>query len=170
MEEQAGSGQAWRSPVHRVLVGVDRSEVARHALMWAGALARPLGAEVVAVHVVGLLERLQTTSAGSGTDGHDELAEALATWCAPLDQFGIRWRSRLLEGSPVPVLLAAVDEEGAELVVVGSRGGGGFPELRLGSTSHQLAEHAHRPVLIVAPDAPLPEPVGAGSAEVAAGW
>ena len=46
-------------------------------------------------------------------------------------------------------LLAAADEEDADLIVVGSRGLGGFPQLLLGSTSTQLAQHSSRPVTIV---------------------
>lgn len=144
------------SPVRRILVGVDGSDVARHALLWAAALARPLGAEVVAVHVVGLIERMRAGAADELTDPRAELESTLRTWCTPVRDTGVRWRAQLLEGSPVPTLLAAIDEEEAELVVVGTRGTGGFPELRLGSTSHQLAERAHCPVLIISPDAPAP--------------
>jgi nucleotide-binding universal stress UspA family protein len=52
----------------------------------------------------------------------------------------------------VPVLLGAAETEQADLIVLGTRGLGGFPELMLGSTSLQMAEHSARPVLIVPPE------------------
>jgi nucleotide-binding universal stress UspA family protein len=51
-------------------------------------------------------------------------------------------------------LLEVADEVDADLIAVGSRGLGGFPELLLGSTSTQLAQHSRRPVLIVPHPAP----------------
>jgi len=48
-------------------------------------------------------------------------------------------------------LLRAAEDEDADLVVVGSRGAGGFSDLHLGSTSHQVALYADRPVTIVPP-------------------
>jgi nucleotide-binding universal stress UspA family protein len=53
------------------------------------------------------------------------------------------------DGSPVTALLAVAEDEGADLIVVGSRGLGGYPEQLLGSTSTQVAQHAPCPVAIV---------------------
>lgn len=155
-EPATESGVTPASVIRRILVGVDGSPFARLALEWAVALARPLDAEVIAVHVAGLLERFDGAEPVP-VHGHlEELETAFSEWCRPLEGSGVRWRGRLLQGPPVPTLLRAVSDEGVDVVVVGTRGTGGFPELRLGSTSHQLAEHAGRPVLIVPPDAPAP--------------
>ena len=61
-------------------------------------------------------------------------------------------RLLFVDGAPVPILLSAAQCEAVDVIVVGSRGVGGFPELLLSSTSHQLAEHPRCPVLIVAPE------------------
>jgi len=51
---------------------------------------------------------------------------------------------------PVEELINASKE--AELIVLGSRGAGGFTRLMLGSTADQVARHAHCPVTIVPPE------------------
>jgi nucleotide-binding universal stress UspA family protein len=141
--------------VQRVLVGMDGSENAQRALGWAMLLARQLEAELIAVHAIGLLAHL---GEGPPVPSHSHLAElrhALEReWGAPLDASGITHRFLLQDGAPVPVILSAAVREGIDLIVLGSRGTGGFAELLLGSTSHQVAEHATCPVLIVPPETP----------------
>lgn len=51
------------------------------------------------------------------------------------------------QGAPAQVLID--ESEGAEMLILGSRGHGGFPGLLLGSVSHSCAQHAHCPVLIM---------------------
>ena len=55
-----------------------------------------------------------------------------------------------VNGFPVEELLAAAQD--ADIIVLGSRGAGGFTRLLLGSVSSQIAQHAPCPVLIVPPD------------------
>jgi len=54
---------------------------------------------------------------------------------------------RVVEGRPAAVLVN--ESQGADLLVVGSRGHGGFAGLLLGSVSQQCAHHAACPVVIV---------------------
>lgn len=138
--------------VERILVGVDGSDSSKRALEWAVALAERFGAEVVAVHAIGLLTRLDD---GPPVPSHGHLDEVRSVfesrWCESLVGSAVPHRLLCLDGPPSLVLLDAASHENADLVVVGSRGTGGFAELRLGSTSHQVAEHSSRPVLIVPP-------------------
>jgi nucleotide-binding universal stress UspA family protein len=135
----------------RIIVAVDGSENSLAAVGWAAGLAEATGAEVVAVHAVGLLEQLGADGEPVPTQPHrDDIQRQFEeSWCAPLDQPGIRCRRLLRDGNPVSVLLAVADEEDADLLVLGSRGLGGYPEALLGSTSTQVAQHSTRPVTIV---------------------
>ena len=136
--------------VDRIVVGVDGSENARRALEWAAGLACEVDAEVVAVHSVGLLEKFASTESDSTETPIADAKYLFDTeWCAALDNAENRSRRLLRDGSPVSVLLAVAEEIDADLIVVGSRGLGGYPELLLGSTSTQIAQHSTRPVVII---------------------
>ena len=131
-----------------ILVGVDGSGCARRALEWTIDVAGAVGAEVVAIHALGLLTHLPGPAVPSA--GHrPEVQEAFDGWCAPLRSSAVAHRCLLVEGNPVIALLRAAEEHHADLVVVGSRGTGGFPGLQLGSSSLQLVQHSPRPVVVV---------------------
>ena len=61
-------------------------------------------------------------------------------------------RRTIVEGTPATVLVEA--SSGADLLVVGSRGRGGFASLTLGSVSQSCIHHAPCPVLVVRPCQP----------------
>jgi nucleotide-binding universal stress UspA family protein len=134
----------------RIIVAVDGSANSVAAVDWAAGLAEATGAEVVAVHALGLLERDDADEKVPTQSHREEIRHRLeTTWCEPLERAGVSYRPLLRDGNPVSVIIDLSDELDVDLVVVGSRGLGGYPELLLGSTSTQIAQHSVRPVVIV---------------------
>jgi nucleotide-binding universal stress UspA family protein len=147
---ELGDVSAGEPLLRRILVGVDGSENGAAAVDWASRLAALVGAEVVAVHAMGLLEPLAAGDAVLSYPHRDEIRERFEReWCRPLEAAPVPTTRVLHNGNAVTVLLAVADEYDVDLIVVGSRGLGGYPELLLGSTSTQVAQHSHRPVTIV---------------------
>jgi nucleotide-binding universal stress UspA family protein len=133
----------------RIVVGVDGSATSQEALRWAVGLGGALGAEVVAVHALGLLERWHDTDASARSWRTTLCGLVEHTWCAPLLRAPGAHRVEVCDGHPVDVLLAAAARERASLLVVGSRGVGANPALALGSTSLRVLQAACVPVLVV---------------------
>ncbi len=125
--------------IERVLVAVDGSANAAAAVAWTAGVARQLGTDVVVVHAVGLLEH----------DDHAAQVLLEGPWTAAMRAADIRCTCIVRDGNPVSVILDVAAEQHADVIVVGSRGLGGYPELLLGSTSTQVAQRAARPVVIV---------------------
>ena len=140
-----------------ILVGVDGSPNAAHALRWTAGLARSLGAEVVAVHAVDprlFVPAIETLGPPPATAVSEEwYAEIRAAfekeWVAPLRDAAVRFQTRFVDGSPALVLCDLAEELDADLIVVGSRGRGGFAGLVLGSVSNYVMHHSHRPVVVI---------------------
>ena len=149
---RAEQAKAGRSPVENVVVvGVDGSEQARVAVLEAAAQAERLAAPLRVVCAV------------------PQYSGSLAWVPAPMDRealfadiqvqlkAGVAWlqshypaltiETRLLDGSPVDVLVEA--SRHVELVVVGTRGRGGFTGMLLGSTSDGVLHHAKSPGRVV---------------------
>jgi len=135
--------------MQRIVVGVDGSEPSRRALRWAAEEARRREAILEIVHAwhppysggypyqtsaMALFER----DAKSTLDG--VLADPVLRGVPAVEPILVQ------EGAARAVLAAA---KGADLLVVGSRGRGGFAGLLLGSVSQQVAQHAHCPVAII---------------------
>jgi len=140
----------------RVVVGVDGSETARRALAWALDEGRSRQAEVEVVNAwhppyVGAYPydpaALDLDLFEQGAQ--DLVAEALAG--QDLTGLPSPPKVTVVSDTAAQAILTAAD--GAELVVIGSRGRGGFVGLLLGSVSQQVAHHAPCPVIVV-PAAP----------------
>lgn len=139
--------------ISRIVVGIDGSRGSELAVRWTADLATALGADVVAVHSMGMLEDRGDGTLVPAEQVRDQIAVVLETeWCQPLRDAGVRFHAEIVPGNPVTVILEVARRENVDLIVVGSRGIGGISGLHLGSTSHEVAVHAHRPVVIVPDD------------------
>ena len=133
-----------------IVVGIDGSESSLDALDYALDLAESMQRPVEAIAVWhmppfvygGYYPLMDWTPEDDATKVLDRAAEAV---------FGAErpgwFRQTAVEGRAAPVLIAA--SEDAEMLVLGSRGHGGFAGLLLGSVSAACAEHAKCPVLVV---------------------
>jgi nucleotide-binding universal stress UspA family protein len=134
----------------RIVVGVDGSDHASAALGWAVEEAKLRGARVVAVYAwsfvppppLGAPDLLSVPVNDVAGDLEAEQAAAERALEASLAQLGadVDVERRLVEGDPAEVLVS--EAEGADLVVVGSRGHGGLRTALLGSVSKHVIQHA----------------------------
>jgi len=138
--------------MNRIVVGIDGSEASQRALHWAVEEARAHGATVAAVHGwLGPAAAMYSLGAiPIDPDLFREAArEVLDKAIASIDDADLvkPLEAKLVEGGASHVILEeALD---ADLVVVGSRGRGGFAGLLLGSVSQQVVHHATCPVLVI---------------------
>ncbi|HEY7667296.1 MAG TPA: universal stress protein [Actinomycetota bacterium] len=140
----------------RLVVGVDGSQTATLAVRWAAREATLRGASLELVSAW----EIPVTGVGFGygfapipdemIKGLEQGAEELlaeAAEAARTEAPEIQIETRVVEGPAASALLEASKD--ADMLVVGSRGMGGFRELLLGSVSAQCAHHASCPVVIV---------------------
>jgi len=139
----------------RIVVGVDGSPTADEALRWAIRQARLTGAAVDAVAAweypasmggFGLAPMGMYDNTDFARVAADSIADAIGRVGDPAAR-GVTVRPRVAEGNAATVLLAAAD--GADLLVVGSRGHGGFTAALLGSVSQHCVHHAPCPVVVI---------------------
>ena len=137
--------------MERIVVGVDGSQPAREALHWAIAEARRRNATVEAVYAwhqpfavgyaeLGELDNLAHFEKEAQETLDAEVDAVDASGIAPIER-------RLVPGGAAGALVE--EARGASLLVVGSRGRGGFSGLLLGSVSQQVAHHAPCPIVII---------------------
>lgn len=138
-----------------VVVGHDGSTFAQEALIWAGALAARAG---LALHVVRAWNLVTAPRPGGWEPGYvppmaafegavrDELdGQVTRAGLTP----SLRVTAHPLHRAPAAGLIET--SQGADLLVVGARGHGGFAGLLLGSVSDQCVHHAACPVAVVRP-------------------
>jgi len=134
---------------HRIVVGVDGSVPSKAALAWAVRQARLTGATVDAVIAWEIPSTYGFTMPVGGVDFEGTAAQVAADAIAEVSRADepVTIRTKVVQGHPARVLLDA--SAGAELLVIGSRGHGGFVEALLGSVGQHCVHHATCPVVVI---------------------
>jgi nucleotide-binding universal stress UspA family protein len=138
-----------------IIVGIDGSTHSRRALEWAvneAAVRRvPLTVLTVNQAVAGYWggpvaypgdQDLTEKARGAAQEETDTVLEKVDEGSRPLSV-----TVRAVTGLPAEELLSATAD--ADMIVVGSRGAGGFKRLLLGSVSTQVTHHARCPIVVI---------------------
>jgi nucleotide-binding universal stress UspA family protein len=139
----------------RVVVGVDGSALSVDATGYAFAQAAQRGLGLTVIHAWNVNTYTSGVAMTALTDVWTDLeteqeiitSAAIAGWREKYPEVDVR--SHVIQGRPADILVDA--SEHAALVVVGSRGRGGFRGLLLGSVSRNVLHRAHCPVAVVRP-------------------
>ena len=139
-----------------IIAGVDGSESSRAALHWAYDEATHHGAALTVVMSWQAPTALPMSPPYGAVPDEGYESQPRTTALNLLDSYvaeleprtpAVDVRTSMEEGSPAKVLIER--SKGADLLVVGSRGRGGFAGMLLGSVSQHLVAHAHCPVVVV---------------------
>jgi len=140
-----------------IIVGIDGSGHSQRALEWAmkEAAVRHTSLLVLTVHeaVAGYFGGVSTYADDPARTEQARVAaqaesdKVLASLEGPHPE---SVTVKAVHGFPVEELISA--GKGADMLVLGSRGAGGFTRLLMGSTAGQVTQHAHCPVVIVPPE------------------
>ena len=148
------------TPPSHILVPVDKSEYADHALRWAGELSRRYGIEVTAIHVMtasiasSALAAATIISGAPPIDPRTQAATVEMTdrWLESAVAAGVpreRATSEVAFGQPTREILSAAERLGVDLIVTGRRGEGNIRRAVLGSVVDGVLRGSACPVLVV---------------------
>ena len=134
--------------LRRLVVGVDGSTESRLALEWAGSVAQAMDAEVVAVQVMEPF--LEWTPATSPNNWRRDVESNIEEWALPLTEAGVSVipvAQRDLH--PADALIGITASRQADLLVVGTRGLGGFKTLHAGGVALKVLHRIGVPLVMV---------------------
>lgn len=145
--------------ISNILVALDGSEVSGFALDYAVEFATKWG---VGLTVLVVVPRVMLPISPMSLTVHRDLGqykERMRTWYRNIlkeaqekvsrEHSDMKVVTRLIEGRPSAAIVDLAEDEGFDLIVIGSRGIGGITGWILGSTSRRVADSCTKPVLIV---------------------
>ena len=143
----------------KILVCSDGSDKAIEAAAFAAEMAQKFGSQVILLNVydpsvipaatMGIPGGLLETTVSESCYAEEIQSGAEKSTAEVFQKAGVRYTTRRELGHPVDRIISTASDEKVDLIVMGSRGLGGFERLLLGSVSEGVLRHAHCPVLTV---------------------
>lgn len=145
--------------IERILVATDFSEWSAVALRTAISLAERMGASIDVVHVwepsasIPIETMLTEVSTGAprtlGEIARREAARRMTHFLEAEGSTSVQLGSRIEVGRPDEVLVTLAEQEGHDLIVIGTHGRSGLARVLMGSVADRVLRHAPCPVLTV---------------------
>lgn len=138
--------------IQKILLPIDDSEHSEKAILYATDLAKLTHATIIVMHAFHIpVFRKRGTAAVEDfkISLGEEAKELVAEVAAQLQNEGVTASGLVVEGSASEAILQAAETDQPDLIVIGSRGGGGLPGLNLGSVAERVVRRAAVPVLVV---------------------
>ena len=136
--------------IGRIMVGVDGSDESAAAVSWVAELAPLVGADVLAVTVEEPIA--EWTPAWSDHNWRRGAIRDLESWTKPIAESGVELEFAPVENLfPADGLLGVATGRDVDLVVIGTRGAGGFAGLRFGGVAMKVLHRATVPLVLVPP-------------------
>ena len=139
--------------IKKIIVATDGSEMANRALDYAISIAKTYNAKLIIFHALNLIISPSSMSTVSSKMHEEERKEA--AFYSNTRKIGqeknVESTAELVEDhmQPYGEIIMCAEREGADLIVIGTRGKGGFAKLLLGSVASGVVTHSPIPVLVV---------------------
>jgi nucleotide-binding universal stress UspA family protein len=149
----------------KILVALDGSEPSHNALLHAATLAQKFGAELTLLAVVQRVMipifpdegygAVPLSAAKDMAQYQDKMRELYQNVLREAEEKlreeypGVKFESILKEGRPSATIVEQAESDGFDIIVMGSRGIGGYTGWILGSTSRRVVDSCTKPILVV---------------------
>ena len=142
----------------KILVPIDFSEMASHALNFAIGFSEKVNGEIVLVHVIEMPVGHLSFTGEVSTSGMEafytgEFIKAthnrMDEWAKRVQDMGQKVSVHMKFGNAFTNISKLISEEKADWIVMGSKGASGLKEVFIGSNAERMIRHAHCPVLII---------------------
>ena len=135
-------------PVHRVMVGTDRSETATRAVEWAASFAERFGADLHVVQVIVPEHQAGTEHGAAEATRAHSAADELQVYTTQLA--GERGHAHVvIDDDPAMAIIRSSEDQAVDVLIVGNAGMAGRKEFLLGNVPNRISHNARCTVIIV---------------------
>lgn len=141
--------------IHKILIPVDDSKMSDRAFDYGMDMAKLWGAEVHVIYVANAESMSSPDFTIHFNEKNDDTSPLKEKGAAVLVRLmervpeGVKVRQEILMGSPEVMIALTAEDDGADLIIMGSSGRNSFSSMFLGSVSYYTVHHVKCPVLLI---------------------